>query len=208
MRSLAFAAALFAATGALAQDIPGSDFATGFWAGAAQNDPSGQFQLCHVSIGYSGGETLWLSLYADDIVTVLLAKPGVTYKTGQSFATQLMTEVSLPTYGTGVAVDPAYVGMSLTGIDASIEFLTQGSYLRMLGVGIDQSFDIRGIGAALSLARACVQDRTSGNLVKAPAGAAAVPEMPKMPDLPKTLPKTGTGGTKPGLGTPAPKPAP
>ena len=209
MRLITLVTAVFATTGAFAQDvprdIPGSEFTSGYWAGAAQNDSAGKFLFCHVSIGYSGGETLWLSLYFDDIVTVLLAKPGVTFKTGQAFDAQLMTEVGLPTNGPAEAVDDSYVGMSLTGIDPSIDFLTQGSYLRMLGVGIDQSFDIRGIGGALAQARACVAERGKVGA----ASVVTVPDMPKMPDLPKNLPKTGSGGgTKPGLGTPAPKPAP
>ena len=205
MRFAAFAAALLTASAAFAQDIPGSEFTSGYWSGAAQNGPTGEFLLCHVSTGYTNGETLWISLYNDDILAVLLANPGVSFTTGRSFPAQLMTEVGLPTIGTAEAVDQDYAGMSMTGIDSSIEFLTQGSYLRMLGIGIDQSFDIRGIGAALSLARACVEARITGG-----ATAAALPDIPKMPDLPKALPKPGTGsaGGKPGLGTPAPKPAP
>jgi len=204
MRFATFAAALLAANAAIAQEIPGSQFTSGFWSGAAQNGPNGAFLLCHVSTGYTGGETVWLSLYNDDIVTVLVAKPGVRFTPGQPFQVQLMTEVGLPTNGAGEAVDQDYAGMSLTGIDSSIEWLSQGSYLRMLGVGIDQSFDIRGIGGALSLARACLTERTAGG----PARAGAVPDIPKTPDLPKALPKPGSAGGKPGLGTPAPKPAP
>jgi len=136
--------------------------------------------------------SMWLSLSNDDIVTALVAKPGVRLTPGQPFQVQLMTEIGLPTNGAGEAVDQDHTGMSLTGIDSLIEWLSQGSCLRMLG-----------IGSALSLARACLTERTNGG----PAKAGAVPDIPKMPDLPKGLPKPGSAGGKPGLGTPAPEPA-
>ncbi|WP_309665023.1 hypothetical protein [Tabrizicola sp.] len=193
-----FAATLFAAPAAAA-DIAGSEFTSGLWIGAADADANGAFTLCHVSISYTTGETLWLSLYHDDILTVLLAKQGVTFTTGQNFPAYLMTEVGLPTQGVAQAVDQAYAGMSLTGIDSSIEFLTQGSYLRLIGIGIDQAFDIRGIGGALAKARACVQTYNKG---AKPAAINAVPETAPAPGIGKK-PVLGTG-----LGTPAPKPAP
>jgi hypothetical protein len=145
MRFVCLAALLFS-TPIAAADIAGSEFTSGFWAGAADADPAGQFKLCHISISYTGGETLWINLYPDDVLTVLLAKPGVSFTPGQTFPANLMTEVGLPTYGTAQAVDQTYAGMSLTGVDSTVDYLTQGAYLRMLGIGIDQSFDIRGIG--------------------------------------------------------------
>jgi hypothetical protein len=209
MRILCLAALLFTTplpAPVAAADIAGSEFTSGFWVGAADADPAGQFKLCHVSISYTGGETLWINLYPDDVLTVLLAKTGVSFKPGQTFPAQLMTEVGLPTYGTAQAVDQTYAGMSLNGIDSTVDYLTQGAYLRMLGIGIDQAFDIRGIGGALAQARGCMETYGKGasanTAASAGAGGAAPAPAPG-----------GTGlGTKPGrdtgLGTPAPKPSP
>lgn len=203
-----YLAALLFATPVTAADIAGSEFTSGYWTGAADANASGQFTLCHVSISYTGGETLWISLYPDDVLTVLLAKPGVSFTSGQQFPAQMMTEVGLPTYGTAQAVDQAYAGMSLNGIDASVDYLTQGAYLRMLGIGIDQSFDIRGIGGALAQARGCLETYGNGAPSKATTGAGAT----GTGVAPNPAPGGGGLGTKPGrgtgLGTPAPKPSP
>ena len=86
-------------------------------------------------------------------------------------------------------------------------------YLRMLGMGIDDGFDIDGISPALVQAQDCLarQGGAGGKVLGAVPG---VKTPPKVPDL--TKPKTsgvGSGGglgTRPGgaLGTPAPKPQP
>ena len=204
MRHLVLAAALFAATPAVSGEIPGTAFSTGFWAGSAQTDDQGSFSHCQVSIGYTNGETLWLGLYSNDTLAVLLSSPKVRFKPDQTFDVWLMTEIGMPTKGVGLAWDEGFAGITLTGIQPSIEFLTQGRYLRMLGIGIDDSYDVQGMNEALDLAKTCVETQTKG---------AAAPPPPKVPNLtPKPAPGNGTGlGTRPGkgtgLGTPAPKPA-
>ncbi|MBA3910142.1 MAG: hypothetical protein C0524_09705 [Rhodobacter sp.] len=203
MRSIALATALLAATlmPAIAQEIPGTRYSFGFWEGAAQSDSSGAFSHCSVSVGYANGETLWIGLYGNDTLSVLLAHPDVRFQTGQTFDSWLMLEVGLPTRGTSEAWDEAFAGMTLEGIDASIDFLTQGQYLRLLGIGIDDSYDVNGITEALALARECVARQTGGNPGVAP--------VPKVSDILK--PKTGSAGgigADGALGTPAPKPAP
>ncbi len=228
MRALALATALSVAplAAVLAETIPGTQFASGYWEGAAQTDDSGAFSHCDVSVGFTNGETLWMGLYANDTLAVLLSHPDVRFTTGQTFDSWLMLEVGLPTRGISEAWDEAFAGMTLEGIDASIDFLTQGQWLRLLGIGIDDSYDVSGITEALALARTC-HARNSGKNpfavaeprpldpvaepVPEPAlepAPGAVPPMPKVPDL---TPKPGGGlGTRPGgaLGTPAPKPAP
>ncbi|MCX7289229.1 MAG: hypothetical protein NTW20_17250 [Rhodobacterales bacterium] len=109
--------------------------------------------------------------------------------------------------------------------------------MRLLGIRIDEGYDVTGIGDALELARVCHARNSGSNpfavaepkpaadpqpaeiLDPPPAealpaegttepGLGTPPPMPKVPDL---KPKTGGGlGTRPGsaLGTPAPKPAP
>ena len=210
MRAFALAMALSAASlaPAFAEEIPGTEFSSGFWEGAAQTDSSGAFSHCDVSVGYTNGETLWMGLYANDTLSVLLSHPDVRFRTGQTFDSWLMLEVGLPTRGVSEAWDEAFAGLTLEGIDASIDFLTQGRWLRLLGIGIDDSYDVSGITEALALARECHAKQTGSR-------PALAPEMPKVPDILK--PRTGTAvdgggglGARPGgaLGTPAPKPSP
>lgn len=163
-RSLAVAAltALAALAGpsmpaAHAGDLEGSDFASGNWAGRAWlDDDDGTLVDCYVSVSYANGEALTLSLTPDDGITVYLSVPGVTFTPGQAYSASLMTEVGLPVHGTAFSPNRNYIGFSLRGIDASTDFLTQGAYLRLMGVGADQSFDVRGMGGALAQARACL----------------------------------------------------
>ncbi len=239
MRPLAFAFGLAAATiltPALAEEIPGSQFESGYWSGAAHSDDLGGFSHCAVSVSYTDGEVLWLGLYGNDTLAVLLSHPNVRFRPGETFESWLMLETGLPSRGVSEAWDEAYAGTTLEGINASIAFLTQGQWLRLLGIGIDEGYDVTGIGEALELARVC-HARNSGSNPFAvaepqpvelqpaeviepppaealPAEAATEPALgtaPPMPKVPDLRPKTGGGlGTRPGsaLGTPAPKPAP
>ena len=209
MRALAFATALciLPLVPALADEIPGTQFTSGFWEGAAQTSSDGAFSHCDVSVGFTNGETLWMALYPDDTLAVLLSHPNVRFRTGQTFDSWLMLEVGLPTKGVSEAWDEDFAGMTLEGIDASIEFLTQGQWLRLLGIGIDEAYDVSGITEALAMARDCHAQQAGGK----PAPGLGTP-MPKVPDILK--PRTGTAGgglgARPGgaLGTPAPKPQP
>ncbi|TAG32008.1 MAG: hypothetical protein EAZ40_00015 [Rhodobacterales bacterium] len=210
MRALALVTAfcLSALAPAHADEIPGTQFKTGFWEGAANTNPDGSFSHCDVSVGFSGGATLWMALYSNDTLSVLLSHPDVRFRTGDTFDSWLMLETGLPTRGTSEAWDDAFAGMTLEGIDASISFLTQGTSLRLLGIGIDEAFDVSGITEALGLAKDCHAAQITGTT----GGAGAAGTVPKVPDILK--PRTGTAGgglgTRPGgtLGTPAPKPQP
>ena len=224
-------------TGALspaqAEQIQGSTFGTGNWQGAAYTDnQTGDFLYCDASVSYVSGEVVWLGLYNNDMLAVLMSHPDVTFQTGQTFDAWLMFETGLPIRQEAEAWDQSYAGMSLNGIDSSIQFLSGGQYLRLLGIGIDAAYDVTGITDALQMARACHAKYSGKNpfaTIAPPADPQAVEAppveteveapklgtpMPKVPDLSK--PKTsgiGTGGglgTRPGgaLGTPAPKPQP
>jgi hypothetical protein len=127
----------------------------------------------------------------------------------------VMMETGLPAIGNGEAWDADYAGITYTGISATIDFLNSGRYLRMLGMGIDEGFDIEGIGPALAQAQDCLARQSgAGGGGKVLGSAPETKEPPKVPDL--TRPKTsgiGSGGglgSRPGgaLGTPAPKPQP
>lgn len=205
-------------TPAMAQvaEIPGTQFEAGNWIGAAYTDDRGAFSYCYTSVSYVNGQTLWIGLYPNDTLSILLSQPDVRFQPGQKFELWVMMETGLPAIGNGEAWDEAYGGITYDGIQATMDFLNSGRYLRMLGMGIDDGFDVEGIGPALAQAQDCLA-RQSGaaggsKVIGSDPGAGKTP--PKVPDLSK--PKTsgvGSGGglgTRPGgaLGTPAPKPQP
>ena len=218
MRLLALAAslALFPPIAALADEIPGSQFESGNWAGAGHTDDRGAFSHCAVSVGYVNGQTVWLGFYPNDTVSILFSQPEVRFRPGQKFELWVMMETGLPNIGDGEAWDESFAGITYDGVQATVDFLNSGRYLRMLGMGIDDGFDIDGIGPALALAQDCLASKggsgVGGKVLGSGLGAAKLP--PKVPDLSK--PKTsgiGSGGglgSRPGgaLGTPAPKPQP
>lgn len=217
MRLTALAATLTLATlaPALAQEIPGSQFEAGNWVGGAYTDDRGAFSYCYTSVSYVNGQTLWIGLYPNDTLSILLSQPDVRFQPGQKFELWVMMETGLPAIGNGEAWDEAYGGITYDGIQPTIDFLNSGRYLRMLGMGIDDGFDIDGIGSALTQAQECLANQGgTGQGGKVLGVAPGVKAPPKVPDL--SRPKTsgvGSGGglgTRPGgaLGTPAPKPQP
>lgn len=180
------AAFLAAAPPARADDIPGTEFYSGNWYGAADGGSDGAFVYCYASVGYVDGEQIWVSLYPDDSLTVYLTAPGVTFENGGSYAASLMTEVGWPITGEAFGASEAYIGFTILDLDAAIDFLTQGAYLRLLGVGIDQSLDVRGLGGAIAMARGCLDGHTGGMTASAPEPAPAKPVL-----------GSGAGGAKP-----------
>jgi hypothetical protein len=227
MRPLALAALLTASTlsPALADRIPGTEFQTGYWSGAAYTDNStGGFLYCDLSVAYTNGEVLWLALYNNDLMAVLLSHPQVRFRTGETFDGWIMLETGFPIRQTAEAWDESYAGMTLTGIDGSIDFLSAGQWLRILGIGIDEAYDVSGIADALQMARACHAKYSGSNpfatVAPAPEPApdpepapapdpepapepepASEPEPapilgspPPMPKVPDLTPKPGGGG--------------
>lgn len=220
MRSLALVAtlaALLPLTPAQADDIPGSAFESGNWSGAAHTDDRGAFSHCDLSVGYVNGQTVWIGLYPNDTLSILFSQPDVHFQTGQKFELWVMMETGLPNIGNGEAWDESFAGITYDGVQATVDFLNSGRYLRMLGMGIDDGFDIDGIAPALAMAQDCLANKggigVGGKVLGSDPGAGKLLP-PKVPDLSK--PKTsgiGSGGglgSRPGgaLGTPAPKPTP
>ncbi len=221
MRQLAaaftFAASVLAATVTVtrAEEIPGSQFEAGNWVGGAYTDDRGAFSYCYTTVSYQNGQTLWVGLYPNDTLSILLSQPDVKFTSGQKFELWVMMETGLPAIGNGEAWDETYAGITYDGIQASVDFLNSGRYLRMLGMGIDDGFDVDGISPALVQAQDCLAKRGGAGVGgKVLGSAGGIKATPKVPDLSK--PKTsgiGAGGglgTRPGgaLGTPAPKPQP
>lgn len=192
-------------TSALADEIPGSQFEAGNWSGAANTDDRGAFSHCSASVGYTNDETLWLGLYPNDTLSILLSHPDVRFRTGEQFDMTIMMETGLPWTGVGEAWDEYFAGITYEGIQPTVDFLVSGQFLRMLGIGIDEGYDVSGIVDALTLAQTCLAKNTGGGKILG-AAPGKTPPPPKVPDLskPRTI-GTGTGNV---LGTPAPKPAP
>ena len=216
MRQLALAAAfaLSALSPVRAEEIPGSQFDVGNWAGGAYTDDRGAFSYCYITVSYQNGQNLWIGLYPNDTLSILMSQPDVRFQPGQKFELWVMMETGLPAIGNGEAWDEAYGGITYDGVLPTIDFLNSGRYLRMLGMGIDDGFDIDGITPALAQAQDCLARQGGAGGGKVLGSTPGLKAPPKVPDLSK--PKTsgvGSGGglgTRPGgaLGTPAPKPQP
>jgi hypothetical protein len=209
MRLLSLAAALLATavSPALSQvvEIPGSQFEAGNWVGGAYTDEAGAFSYCYTTVSYVNGQTLWVGVYPNDTLAILLSQPDVTFQPGQKFELWVMMETGIPAIGNGEAWDATYAGITYDGIQASVDFLNSGRYLRMLGMGIDDGFDVDGISPALVLAQDCLarQSGVGSRVLNSTPGAKAPP---KVPDL--TKPRTSGVGSGSALGTPAPKAQP
>jgi len=186
MRSVlaAISLSLCLALPAPAEEMPGTHFTSGAWGGAAETDDTGAFAYCYATVSYTSGEQLWVSLAPDDSVTLYIAAPPATFVPDRSYAASLMTEIGFPLTGEAFATDAATISFRLNGLDGALDFLTQGVHLRLLGVGADLSFDIRGLGGALAQARVCL-DRQSD----APVAEASPPSSPAL--------GVGAGGTRP-----------
>ncbi|NHB77859.1 hypothetical protein [Rhodobacter calidifons] len=205
----ALLAVAFLLSPALAEvrEIPGSAFEAGNWIGGAYTDAAGRFAYCYATVSYLDGQTLWLGLFPDDTLSILMSRPGVTFKPGQTFELWVMMETGLPAIGSGEAWDDSHAGITYTGIAATVAFLNSGRYLRILGMGIDDGFDVDGIGPALAQAQDCLA-RHGGAGGKVPDPHPRMTGLPGLPD--PGGPRTSGIGAQPSgaLGAPAPKPQP
>jgi hypothetical protein len=209
MRLSALVAAVLATTllPATAQvvEIPGSQFEAGNWVGGAYTDAVGAFSYCYTTVSYQNGQVLWIGVYPNDTLSILMSQPDVKFEPGQKFELWVMMETGIPAIGNGEAWDADYGGITYDGIQASVDFLNSGRYLRMLGMGIDDGFDVDGIGPALVQAQDCLaRQSAAGSRVLESAPGGKTP--PKVPDLDQ--PRTSSIGSGGALGTPAPKPQP
>lgn len=198
MRAFPRLAATLALTAspALAGDIPGTEFASGNWVGAAETGSDGRFLDCYISVGYVNGEQLWVGLYGDDSLTVFLSQPGTAFAPGKTYQASLMTEVGYPIHGQAFAVDQNFIAFTIAGLNDGLDFLSQGTYLRLLGVGVDQSFDVRGMGGALAQANACLAVNGRGGKLASAAPAGTPAPGPAASPAPAATPEPA----KPALG--------
>jgi hypothetical protein len=154
VKTLALLTCLLAAPAA-AQDIPGTEFAFGLWRGAAQADAAGVFSHCYATLVFGGGDQLWVNVSKVDQVEVIFSFLKQSYRTDQTFEAQLMMESGLPTPGMAYGLGGHLINFNLTPVGDAHAFLSQGNWLRLLGVGNDEAYDVRGLGGVLGEVRAC-----------------------------------------------------
>lgn len=155
MRHLLICLALLAPTPTLADDLAGSSFAFGLWRGGAAPDSTGVYSHCYASLSYTQGEQLWVNVTRDEKMEVVFAFPGVTFKPGQEIDASLMMESGSPTVGKAFALDEKHIVFSMAPIADTHVFLSQGRWLRIMGVGHDEAFEATGLGGVLGLVRQC-----------------------------------------------------
>ena len=159
-KTLALLTVILAAPAA-AQDIPGTEFEFGLWRGAAQVDAQGNFSHCYATIVFGAGDQLWINVSNLERVDVIFSLVNQSYKPDQTFDAFLMMESGAPSVGTAYALGEKLVSFTLAPVDQAHEFLSQGNWLRLMGVGNDQAYDVRGLGGVLGQIRACREAQRS-----------------------------------------------
>lgn len=159
MRTLALLLTTLFAAPAAAQDIPDTGFDFGLWRGAAHGDATGAFTHCYATLAFASGDQIWINVTPLDRVDVIFRFAGRGFAKDETFEASLMLESGTPTYGTAHAIDAEHVSFSLIPISDAHVFLAHGSFLRLLGVGRDETYEVRGLGGALGLARTCLADQ-------------------------------------------------
>jgi hypothetical protein len=156
MRAAVFLTALLAtALPAAAQDIPGTEFTFGLWRGAAQSDAAGAFTHCYATLVFGSGDQLWINVSAKERVEVIFSFVKQSYRPDQTFQASLMLESGLPTHGEAQALGGSLISFNMAPVDDAHAFLSQGNWLRLMGVGNDEAYDVRGLGGVLGEVRAC-----------------------------------------------------
>jgi hypothetical protein len=119
MRQLALAAALCPCrpVPARAEEIPGAQFECGQLGGRGlYRRPGRVLALLHHG-QLSERPDLWIGLYPNDTLSILLRQPDVKFQPGQKFELWVMMETGMPAIGNGEAWDADYGGITYDGID-------------------------------------------------------------------------------------------
>lgn len=140
-----------------AEDLAGTAFTFGLWAGGAATDPSGAYTHCYATIGYTNGERIWVNVAKDDRVELVFQYPTLNLTKGQELDTSLMLETGLPAYGKALVFDEKTVIFALNGVAEAHAYLSQGNWIRLTGVGNDLAYEVRGLGGVLGLVRDCAE---------------------------------------------------
>ena len=146
---------LFAGT-ALAEQIPGSNIASGNWRGAAYtSDSTGIFSHCVVSAGYQSGDELYMSVNADATVTVGIYSTSWQLKSGETMPVTLRVDKRAPFTGTAVAHNPQFATLVIDDFEAAMTALRKGRALVVESVYGRDKYDLTGTNKALQVTLDC-----------------------------------------------------
>jgi hypothetical protein len=143
------------AGGAAMADVPDSTFSFGLWVGGAAMDAKGAFTHCYATLHYTMGEQIWVNIVGPDRLELIFTFPGLTFKPGQEIEASLMMESGSPTPGKAVGLDEKHVFFAMAPLNEAHVFLSQGRWLRIMGLGRDDALEVPGLGGAIGLVRQC-----------------------------------------------------
>ena len=158
MRALAIGLAFLAAGPCLA-DVPGSGYSFSLWTGGAATDPAGSFTHCYATLSYTQGEQIWVNVMGPDRLELVFSFPGVTFTKGQELDASLMMDSGGPTTGKAMALDDRHVAFAMSPIGEAHLFLSQGRWLRILGLGHDAALEVPALGSVIGMVRQCHEAR-------------------------------------------------
>lgn len=171
MRSLAlFALSLFVSSGAVADEIPGTQIAHGNWFGAAYTFDDGTFSHCVVSAEYNHGNTLYFSVNIDATVSVGVASPNEVFTPDQEFPVALYVDRRAPFYGTATAIDSSFAILSIADFERALDSFRRGQTLVIQSPFGEVLFDLTGTSRALAMVFECA---VQNQHYRAPAPAIA-----------------------------------
>jgi hypothetical protein len=157
MRNILALLTALVATPTVAEDVAGTEITFGLWRGAAQSDAAGSFSHCYATLTFGGGDQLWVNVSRLERVEIIFSFVKQAYREGDSFDASLMMESGLPTHGKAFGMGGNLVNFNLTPVHDAHAFLSQGSWLRLMGVGNDEAYEVRGLGGVLGLLRDCAE---------------------------------------------------
>jgi hypothetical protein len=157
MRKLLTLLAMMLNAPALADDLPDTTFSFGLWQGGAAIGANGKYSHCYATLSFANGDQLWVNINQFEQVEVIFSFQRLTFTKDQSFEASLMMETGLPAYGKAIALDTKLINFNLQPLNDSHVFLSQGNWLRLMGVGNDEAYDVRGLGGVLGMVRNCAE---------------------------------------------------
>jgi hypothetical protein len=157
MRKFLLLAATLLAGPTFADDIAGTTFTLGTWQGGAAIGPDGGFSHCYATLRFTNGDQIWVNVTKAEQIEVIFSFQRLKLTKDQTMEATLMMEVGTPTRGTALALDERIVSFGMTPLNDAHAYLSQGHLIRLLGVGNDEAYDVRGMGGALGLVRSCAE---------------------------------------------------
>jgi hypothetical protein len=157
-----------------AQDIPGSYFSHGNWAGGAYLDSqTGAFSHCAVSASYLSGDMLIFSMSRDGVIGVGVASPALNLQPGVSFPVSIVVDRRRPYYGSAVALNSNHASVYIEELDAALDAFRRGFTLTVEGVSMRGQYDLTGTFHALERMTRCAIENYA--YVRPPTSPSATP---------------------------------